>query len=72
MREIAAMRVKVRVYEAEDGGFWATVPGLPGCITEAETMAELAANVKDAMEGILAEEGEPESDEPSRVLELEL
>ena len=32
------MRVKVRVYEAEEGGFWAVVPGIPNCVSEGETL----------------------------------
>ena len=28
------MKIKVVVHEAEEGGFWAEVPALPGCATE--------------------------------------
>ena len=34
------MRVKVRVYKAEKGGFWAVVPGLPNCVSEGETLEQ--------------------------------
>jgi predicted RNase H-like HicB family nuclease len=38
--------------EAE-GGFSASVPSLPGCFTEAETLDELQANLIEAAEGWL-------------------
>jgi predicted RNase H-like HicB family nuclease len=47
------MKVKVLIHEAEEGGFWAEVPALPGCVTEGETRAELLANLRDAVEGVL-------------------
>jgi predicted RNase H-like HicB family nuclease len=27
------MKVKVVIHEAEEGGFWAEVPAIPGCAT---------------------------------------
>ncbi len=35
---------------AEEGGFWAEVPALPGCVTQGETMEEVKANVREAVE----------------------
>jgi hypothetical protein len=35
------MKIKIVVHEAEEGGFWAEVPAIPGCATEGETMEEL-------------------------------
>lgn len=29
------MKIKVVVHEAEEGGFWAEVPAIPGCATQA-------------------------------------
>jgi antitoxin HicB len=40
--------------EAEGGGYVATVPDLPGCMSDGETMAEAAANVTDAIEAWIA------------------
>ena len=37
------MRLKVIVHEAEEGGYWAEVPAIPGCATQGETFEELAA-----------------------------
>ena len=39
------MKIKIIVHEAEEGGFWAEVPAIPGCATEGETMDELLQNV---------------------------
>ncbi len=47
------MKIKVVIHEAEEGGYWAEVPALPGCITEGDTYDELIANLKDAVEGCL-------------------
>ena len=47
------MKLKVVIHTAEEGGFWAEVPALPGCITEGDTMEELENNIKDAIEGWL-------------------
>jgi predicted RNase H-like HicB family nuclease len=32
------MQVKMVVHEAEEGGFRAEVPALPGCVSQRETM----------------------------------
>jgi predicted RNase H-like HicB family nuclease len=48
------MNIKAIVYPAEEGGFWAEVPALPGCITEGDTIEEVTENLKDAIEGWLA------------------
>lgn len=47
------LRIKVIVHEAEEGGYWAEVPALPGCVTEGDTRAELLANLREAIEGCL-------------------
>ena len=44
------MKFRIVVHEAEEGGFWAEVPALPGCLTQGETMDELMANVREAIE----------------------
>lgn len=48
------MKVKVVVHEAEEGGFWAEVPSIPGCATQGETFEELLKNLYEAIEGCLA------------------
>jgi predicted RNase H-like HicB family nuclease len=47
------MEIKVLAYEAEEGGYWAEVPALPGCATQGETMDELVQNVREAVRGYL-------------------
>jgi predicted RNase H-like HicB family nuclease len=47
------MKIKVVVHEAEEGGYWAEVPALPGCATQGDTMEELMANLLEAIEGYL-------------------
>ncbi|MEG4839506.1 MULTISPECIES: type II toxin-antitoxin system HicB family antitoxin [unclassified Microcoleus] len=47
------MKIRAIIHPAEEGGYWAEVPALPGCITEGDTMEEVIANLKDAMVGWL-------------------
>ncbi len=65
------MKIKAVVHKAEEGGYWAEVPALPGCVTQAETMAELRRNLREAIEGWL-EAGTPESapNQEAEILEL--
>lgn len=44
------MKVKAIIHQAEEGGFWAEVPALPGCVTQGETEAEVTANLREAVE----------------------
>ena len=46
----------VIVHSAEEGGYWAEVPDLPGCATEGDTLDELAANVREAISLYLKDE----------------
>jgi predicted RNase H-like HicB family nuclease len=48
------MKIKVIVHAAEEGGFWAEVPGIPGCATQGETFEELLQNIHEAVEGCLS------------------
>ena len=48
------MKIKVIVHAAEEGGFWAEVPGIPGCATQGETFEELLKNIHEAVEGCLS------------------
>ncbi len=47
------MKLKVIAHQAEEGGFWAEVPAIPGCVTQAETFAELLQNLYEAVDGCL-------------------
>jgi predicted RNase H-like HicB family nuclease len=48
------MKLKVVIHEAEEGGYWAEVPAIPGCATQGETFEELLANLYEAVEGCLS------------------
>jgi predicted RNase H-like HicB family nuclease len=48
---MAALKLKVVVHEAEEGGYWAEVPAIPGCATQGETFEELLSNLYEAVEG---------------------
>jgi predicted RNase H-like HicB family nuclease len=48
----------VVVHKAEEGGFWAEVPSIPGCATQGETLQEIEANVREAIEGCVSVEVE--------------
>jgi predicted RNase H-like HicB family nuclease len=65
------MRVKVRVYEAEEGGFWAVIPGIPNCVSEGETVEEVQRNIAEALQGLAEVEAyDPETGRPSRLIEI--
>lgn len=66
-----AMKLKAIVHEAEEGGFWAEVPAIPGCASQGETMDELLANLREAIEGCLSVDIEPPlGNDQGRVLEI--
>jgi predicted RNase H-like HicB family nuclease len=44
------MTIRAVVHKAEESGFWAEVPALPGCMTQGETMDELKINLREAVE----------------------
>ncbi|HEV2493643.1 MAG TPA: type II toxin-antitoxin system HicB family antitoxin [Terriglobia bacterium] len=65
------MRIKVVVHEAEEGGYWAEVPAIPGCATQGDTLDELMKNLQEAVEGCLSVEvEEPKQTNKDRVLEI--
>ncbi len=65
------MKIKVVVHEAEEGGYWAEVPAIPGCATEGDTFEELLENLYEAVEGCLSVDIVPVSvGEKGRLLEI--
>ena len=64
------MKLKVIVHRAEEGGFWAEVPGIPGCATQGETYEELLRNLADAIEGCLSVDVEPELGMDDKIVEI--
>ena len=67
------MKPKVIVHEAEEGGYWAEVPSIPGCATQGETFDELLGNIYEAVEGCLfVDIKDIEVTEKDKVLEIEV
>lgn len=65
------MKLKAIIHEAEEGGFWAEVPALPGCVTQGESMEELESNLHEAIEGwLLAAEPVEGAAGHNRILEV--
>lgn len=65
------MKIKVIVHEAEEGGYWAEVPSIPGCATQGDTFEELLQNLYEAIEGCLSVEVTPiQLGANQRVLEI--
>lgn len=56
------MKFRIIIEPDEDGVFVATVPSLPGCVSQGTTRAEALQNVRGAIEGYvdsLRDHGEP-------------
>ena len=65
------MKLKVVLHEAEEGGYWAEVPSIPGCATQGDSFEELLENLYEAVEGCLSVDvGEVTALENARVLEI--
>ena len=65
------MKIKAVVHEAEEGGFWAEVPAIPGCATQGETYEELLKNLQEAIEGSLSVEvGNAKKTDKDRIIEI--
>lgn len=63
--------------DQEEGGYTVTVPALPGCITEGDSLEEALANAKDAirlyLEDLIANgEPVPREGEPPRLEAVEV
>ncbi len=65
------MKVKIVVHEAEEGGFWAEVPAIPGCASQGDTYEELIDNLTEAIEGCLSiDVADPEVTSKARIIEI--
>ncbi len=65
------MKIKIIVHKAEEGGYWAEVPAIPGCLTQEDTGEELLQNVYEAIEACLSVEIEDVKLKPEdKVLEI--
>jgi predicted RNase H-like HicB family nuclease len=65
------VKLKVIVHDAEEGGYWAEVPAIPGCATQGESFEELLQNLYEAVEGCLSVDLETsEASGNQRVIEI--
>lgn len=63
------MKLHAIIHNAEEGGFWAEVPALPGCVTQGESRSELQENLLEAIQGWL-EAGESRVGDAGEIIEL--
>lgn len=69
------MKLKVLVRTEPAGGYSVSVPALPGCHSEGETLEEALANIREAADlwlEVSAERGASEVDANSALQEIEL
>ncbi|MEM7760778.1 MAG: type II toxin-antitoxin system HicB family antitoxin [Cyanobacteria bacterium P01_A01_bin.40] len=65
------MKLKVVIHTAEEGGFWAEVPAIPGCATQGDTFEELLQNIYEAVEGCLSiDEADLQLDSDAQIVEI--
>jgi predicted RNase H-like HicB family nuclease len=65
------MTLKAIIHPADEGGFWAEIPALPGGVTQGESIAEVMANLKEAVEGWLEAGDSTETvSEPDQLVEF--
>ncbi len=65
------MKLKVVIHKAEEGGYWAEVPAIPGCVSQGETWNELLANIYEAVEGCLSVDvDQSEFDKEAELMEI--
>lgn len=64
------MKLKVVVHDAEEGGYWAEVPAIPGCATQGDSFEELLQNLYEAVEGCLSVDLETPASGDQRVIEI--
>ncbi len=48
------MKLKVIIHNAEEGGYWAEVPAIQGCMTQGDTWEELLQNIYEAVEACMS------------------
>jgi predicted RNase H-like HicB family nuclease len=68
------MKIKVVIHEAREGGYWAEVPGLSGCVSQGPTLDDVRTNIREAFEGVfevMQARGE-QPEEPGRMEEIEV
>ena len=65
------MKLQIVIREAEEGGYWAEVPAIPGCATQGDNIEELLKNVREAVEACLSVSvDQPSYGDSARVMEI--
>ena len=65
------MKTKVVIHNAEEGGYWAKVPAIPGCATQGDSFEELLSNLYEAIEGCLSVDVDSvKPSKTSRIMEI--
>jgi predicted RNase H-like HicB family nuclease len=64
------VKLKVHIHKAEEGGYWAEIPAIPGCATQGDTVEELLQNIYEAVEGCLSVDVDFPADNNTQVLEI--
>jgi predicted RNase H-like HicB family nuclease len=65
------MKLEALIHEAEEGGYWAEIPAVPGCATQGDTFEELLTNLYEAVEACLSVDIEEiEFDDRVRIMEI--
>jgi predicted RNase H-like HicB family nuclease len=59
------MTLRALIHSVEEGGYWAEVPALPGCVSQGETVDELRSNIREAIEGWLLAADDAEEVKPA-------
>ena len=65
---------KVIFEPADEGGYTATVPALPGCVSEGDSYDEALLNIREAIELYIEDlkaDGQPAPEETHLILEVE-
>jgi len=59
------MEYTIIMHQAEEGGYWAEVPALPGCYSQGESIEETMENIREAIETHLEALKEDQQEIPS-------
>jgi len=47
------MKLEAIVHKAEEGGFWAEIPAIPGCVTQGDSFEKLLKNIYESVDSCL-------------------
>ncbi len=65
------MKFKVVIHKADEGGYWAEAPSVPGCVSQGETYEEVLQNIQEAIEACLSVDlNETDLGKESQIIEI--